>query len=110
MFQVLPGRWHPPPLPVPQILRNARWVKQSYLRLDASSQPLNERRRKRIHLRMKKLRMSYIAFIRQRSSVYNITEVRSLILDCIVPLTPPGMVGPGEEVLLVREPQNPYDR
>lgn len=31
-------------------------------------------------------------------------------MDWIESLMPPGLVGPGEEVLLIREPQNQYDR
>jgi len=41
---------------------------------------------------------------------YNITKVRSDFQSLDVFDAVSGLVGPGEEVLLVREPSNPYDR
>jgi hypothetical protein len=41
---------------------------------------------------------------------YNITKVRSNFQPLDVFDAVSGLVGPGEEVLLVREPSNPYDR
>lgn len=71
---------------------------------------LSKNNRKKRWLR-KKLQMNFTVPWRQKLQAFSITQVLPRCLPLMSKLRVMlGLVGPGEEVRLIREPHNPYDR